>query len=231
MKVYKRDAFAIWASKCMGRLQARLHVSPSHIVLLEWVTCDAQGKPIYKVEQKSHSFTRNYHNICACNAIEVPETLAATYGATGLQPKSTGAVVAAGTTLGLLAGVGAGAGVVTTGIVAGTGTNAESIEDYVLQTPIAHGVGANQLSYGAETVSLTYLAKVWTSVFSRLLTNSSGGAITIREIGMYKGAFQSTIILATSAIYCLIRDTSDVNIAVANGGNTTITYTMTYTFP
>jgi hypothetical protein len=157
--------------------------------------------------------------------------LPATYGATGLQPKSTANVVSTGTTLGLVAGVGAGAGVVTTGIVAGTGTNAESIEDYVMQTPIAHGVGAGQLSYGAETVSLTYATKVWTSVFSRLLANSSGGAITIREIAMYRTAFSSTIILATSAIYCLIRDTSGVSIAVANGGNTTITYTMTYTFP
>jgi len=39
------------------------------------------------------------------------------------------------------------AGSLINGIVVGSGINAESFEDFTLQTQIAHGTGAGQLSY------------------------------------------------------------------------------------
>jgi hypothetical protein len=82
------------------------------------------------------------------------------------------------------------AGAYTTGIVAGTGTNAVAVTDYNLQTPIAHGTGAGQLSYAAVVIQENYTVSGSNAYFtmSRLLANSSGASITINEIGyVYTG--------------------------------------------
>ena len=42
-------------------------------------------------------------------------------------------------------------GVISTGIVVGSGSTAVTISRYALATQIAHGVGAGQLSYAAQT--------------------------------------------------------------------------------
>ena len=97
-----------------------------------------------------------------------------------------------GGTLRALPGTGfsliANAGIVTWGIVVGTGTDAVTILDYKLQTQIAHGTGAGQLSYAAmlfPDADVTVAGGVCYYDFNRTFTNSSDGAITIQEIGLY----------------------------------------------
>ena len=72
------------------------------------------------------------------------------------------------------------------GIMPGTGTTPVDNLDYVMETLIADGSGAGELTYGsmafvdpAESVGNIDL------VMSRAFTNNSGGTITITEVGLY----------------------------------------------
>jgi hypothetical protein len=71
------------------------------------------------------------------------------------------------------------------GILAGTGTNAVTINDINLQTKIVHGTSAGQLEYSAESTSSAWTVSGSDAYFSRqrTLANNSGGNITINEVG------------------------------------------------
>lgn len=117
--------------------------------------------------------------------------------------------------------VNSGAGVVTHGIVVGTGVAAVAITDYALGTLIAHGVGAGQLNYGLTSVGV--MATVGTSrefTVARTVTNNSGADITVNEVGIYS--------YITAAWYvCLDRTLN--TFVVGNGLASTVTYTLRVT--
>lgn len=76
-------------------------------------------------------------------------------------------------------------GSVTTGILVGTGTTTPTNLDTAMETLIAHGVGAGQLSYGA--LSITTTAEVGANVdyiATRTFNNGSGNAINVTEAGI-----------------------------------------------
>lgn len=112
-----------------------------------------------------------------------------------------------------------GAGTTTSGIVAGTGTNAVAITDYALQTLIAHGTGAGELQYAAEILVSAWTVSGSTSFFSRsrALTNNSGGDITINEVGHIGN-------ISSSAYKILTERTLPTPYLVANGTGVIITY-------
>lgn len=109
------------------------------------------------------------------------------------------------------------------GIVVGTGTTAVTASDIALQTIIASGSGAGQLTYGAETQGTPAVSganSVWT--LQRIFTNNSAGSITVKEIGMYMVA---TI---TPYTFCSARDIVPAGgVAVATTKTLTIIYTFT----
>lgn len=108
----------------------------------------------------------------------------------------------------------------TDGLVVGTGTNAVALADTALQTQIAHGTGAGQLSYGASVVNLPSSDSTSTSlIMTRVFSNGSGGTVTIREIGVY-----SLMPSSGTHRFCIIRDV--VTIALANGDQLTLNYIM-----
>jgi len=83
-------------------------------------------------------------------------------------------------------GYGGDIGDINNGFIAGTGTTAESFDDFVVESIITHGAGGGQMSYAADT-----LVKGWDAgdrykyaQWSRALTNSSGGTITVGNVGM-----------------------------------------------
>jgi hypothetical protein len=83
--------------------------------------------------------------------------------------------------------INAGLGIVTFGILVGTGTNAVTISDYVLQTPIAHGNSAGQLYYNAvafDNADVTVSGSDCYYDCKRFIENNSGGDINIKEIGV-----------------------------------------------
>ena len=110
-------------------------------------------------------------------------------------------------------------GVTTHGILAGTGTNAVVITDYNLQALIAHGTGAGQLSYAAMVSSEGWAvsgSNSW-STRTRTLTNTSGGDITIKEVGYVSNVGSSTL-------GRFLMDRTLVDHTVVNGTGVIISY-------
>lgn len=83
--------------------------------------------------------------------------------------------------------VGYGDGDVSGGIVVGTGDAAVVLTDYKLGAAIAHGTAAGQLYFHAVVYSAptTYPGGTRQFRISRTVMNYSGGAITVKEIGLY----------------------------------------------
>jgi hypothetical protein len=112
-------------------------------------------------------------------------------------------------------------GIVTAGIVVGTGTATVLISDYKLGTIIPHGSTGTQLIYNSTTVSApttTGATRVFT--VSRSMQNASGSDINIKEVGIYMIGFGGHT-------FCIERTLS--NITVINGTSTTLTYVIKIT--
>ena len=106
----------------------------------------------------------------------------------------------------------------TFGLVVGTGTNTVALADNKLQTQIAHGTTAGTLDYGASVIALPSSDSTSTSlILTRVFANSSGGAITVREIGAY-------IQDRSNFEYCIVRDLA--TIALAIGDQLTLNYIL-----
>jgi len=119
-------------------------------------------------------------------------------------------------------GADAGVGAVTHGIIVGTGSTAPTINDYVMETPIAHGTGAGQLSYGAVTWGTpAYDATTSQFTITRNFANSSGGTITINEIGLYVTAWDTAV-----KYFMVLRDKITGGIAVPTGQTLTVNYRL-----
>jgi len=72
------------------------------------------------------------------------------------------------------------------GIVVGTGVGAVVPTDVALGTRIVHGDGAGELEYGGcEPIGLTIADPNGEFTLRRYFTNSSGGGITVEEVGIY----------------------------------------------
>jgi hypothetical protein len=119
---------------------------------------------------------------------------------------------------------GSSAGVTTHGVRVGTGTNAVAISDYALQTPIAEGTGAGQLTHGATSVgSPTTVGSSRQFTIARTFTNNSGASITVNEVGLYVETYDGT-----AYRYYMIERTL-LTFAIANGASATVTYTIKVT--
>ena len=106
----------------------------------------------------------------------------------------------------------AGEGDDTFGIVVGTGNTPVTADDYNLESKIAHGTDAGQLSYN-ETILygpfVTGTAVV--QVFRRQFTNNSGTDITVNEIGLIvKTSYDNYLVM-------IIRDVLDTPKTVPAG--------------
>ncbi len=106
------------------------------------------------------------------------------------------------------------------GPVVGTGTNAVAIADHALQTQIAHGTGSGQLDHQlTEVLNLGTSGSTRSFQSRRVFINSSGGAITINECGIY-------IRSGTPLYFCVVRDVVSPGVAVPDGGSGTLIYTL-----
>ncbi len=117
----------------------------------------------------------------------------------------------------------AAAGDVTHGIIVGTGDTAPTINDYALQTPIAHGSGAAELEYSAVTIAAPASGtNVSQFTITRDFSNAAaGGAITVNEIGLYVKGYD---IEDNTYYFMIIRDKIDGGIAVPDGQTLTVNY-------
>ena len=136
---------------------------------------DKNGKTVSKVTKPCHSFVLAFMQL-----IEVQF-----YGSSVTIKDTAGANQAITTNqYNLLSG--GPVGDANKGTLVGTGTTPVDNLDYVMETLIAHGVGAGQLSYAGNSKVTT--AEVGANVdfqFLRSFVNSSGDTINVTEIGIY----------------------------------------------
>ena len=105
------------------------------------------------------------------------------------------------------------------GIFCGTGTNAVTMADTALQTPIANGSGAGQLTWGAvQFVAVGSSGNNRLITFTTAFTNSSGNAINVTEVALYCRD-------NASRSFCLCRDL--LSFTINNGATKTVQYQFT----
>lgn len=108
------------------------------------------------------------------------------------------------------------------GVHIGIGTTAPTVNDYAMETKIAHGSVATKMEYGACGVGVATVSGSDMELnITRPFVNSSGGSITVKEVG---------IVCATTIgpyYHLITRDAVDD--AVADGQTYTVTYTLTTT--
>ena len=207
-----------------------------------WITFevfDKEGNLVQKHRQKGHSWTRNAYNMLF-SQLAMVNANDNTFAAGKLSIKNTGGVVRYGaypigllhnqSTLGTSYDFRAAAGVTTRGIVVGSGTNAESFEDYVLQTPIANGSDAGQLSYAlqeAYTYSFNAGTKVLTATHIRYINNNSGNNVDVNEVG----AVVYAMVNGHIAYWCNSRDHLASTVTVPDTSQLKVTYEISLTYP
>ena len=176
------------------------------------------------IRDKNGEVTKHYHRRCHSFVKQMLQLLEVHHRGVGianiLDTSNTARTVMSSTNHFKIEG---GIGIVTKGIVVGSGLAAEANTDYALQTLIAHGVGAGQLSY--QAVSFTTTAIVGANVdfiITRVLTNGSGGNVSVNEIGLYCAADDS---IGTTRYFCIIRDVLPSTDVIPNGGTYTVTLT------
>jgi len=114
------------------------------------------------------------------------------------------------------------------GIVVGKGTTPNSLNTYKLASPISHGTGAGQLSYGAMNVEEVTNPSGNTLSFRliRTFTNQSGADITVYEIGLVAKFVDAD---GYGRPFLLARDVLPSPVTVANGATLTVRYIVSLT--
>lgn len=181
---------------------------------------DKNGKLIKKTKKKlSNSYVQQFIDIIQICMSYVAGTVTDTGGVA--RAYNTAAPNLAQPHLNVVGGV----GVVLYGIIVGIGTDAVTISDFKLQSPIAHGNNPTQLSYGSTSVGA--LATVDTTrqfTVARTFTNNSGSDITVQEVGLYCW-FRD---VPNADRYAMLERTL-LEFVIANGTSGTVTYTISVT--
>jgi hypothetical protein len=222
----KRDALA-------------LHI-PVTDVRIKLEAFDRNGKLVQELNTRSHSWTRNAYNQLFCE-LAGANTTGALYQAGALGVKTTAGILRGSTTSmpifcsrdATAEYYSAGAGNAGGGIVVGSGTNAESFEDFVLQTPIANGSGAGQMAYAAsEAYALNYDAgtRTYSNTFVRYMNNNSGGDVSVNEVGLIltNGSVSG---YPSNLIWLQSREHLVATVIIPNYGQLKVTYVISLVFP
>jgi len=182
---------------------------------------DAEGKIIQRRRLKIKSFVKQFLQlleVITSHSIGSPgSTLSVRDTTNTLRTLTCGGTLYAYSVFAALSPAGNNA----YGIVAGTGTTAEGVEDYALATIIAHGTGAGQLSYGATSYTTATVSDGNVDlIFTRTFVNGSGGTVTVQEIGLYFAQTDSGLV---NRYFCGLRDLTGA-ISVGNGQTLTVQY-------
>lgn len=222
----------------LRKLGQELHI-PMFEAFLMVEVFDKDGKLIHKHHQRSHSWVRHAYNMLmsTLGGINADDD---TWGAGYINSKRlNGTLVYSSHAFSLrgdLSVEASGKGYMGSasdddqGIVVGSGTNAESFEDYALQTLIAHGTGSGELSYpDGEAPTTAYVAgtKVYTATHIRYFNNNSGGGININEVGLVIEARVG----GSVGDRLMSRDHLASTVTIPDTGQLKVTYTISLTYP
>jgi hypothetical protein len=222
----------------LRKLGQELHI-PISETFWELEVRDKNGNIIQSLKQRSHSWVRNAYNHMF-SQLAGKNANYGTFGPGYLNVKDTGGTIRQATAPigqsaadvdGTSYGYRGPAGNDTYGIQVGSGTNPESFEDYMLQTKIANGVGAGQLSY-IEQVGHAIAYDVGTRVLSnamvRYFNNNSGGDIDVNEVALVVNQPQGGPVYGK---WVQARDKLASTVTVPNTGQLKVTYTIQLTYP
>ncbi len=185
--------------------------------VLELIVRDKDGKVTEQRVMKSESFVRQFLELLWIQAFQLPEVVP-------YNMRDTANALQNICESGLIFASNGGVGVITHGIVVGTGAVAPTINNYQLGTIILHDAApptAGRLQYSAVTFGAP-ASDATTSQFTitRNFANSSGGAITVNEIGLYVKGYLYNV----TYYFMSIRDVIAGGIAVLNGQTLTVNY-------
>ena len=219
----------------LKRLAQRLHVPiPEAFLTLE--VFDKNGKLIQRHRQRSHSWTRNAYNCMFCDLAGKDASDTGLFEGGKLSIKDTSAAIKAGAWVpfipyatgtsadGLGVGYRATAGEDTYGILVGSGTNAESFENYVLQTPIANATLAHVQS---EAHSISYVVLTLKNTLVRYFNNNSGAGVDVNEVALVARGYAA----AAGNKFLVTRDKLASTVTVPNTGQLKVTYAIQLTYP
>jgi len=114
------------------------------------------------------------------------------------------------------------AGVANKGLLVGTDNTAVTVTDYDLGAQIDHGSGAGELVYGVTSFLAPRAVGANMDLYiSRVFQNSSGGLITVNEVGLAV----TTEITAGGGVFLLFAHDL-LTVAIANGASAAIQYTL-----
>ena len=224
----------------LRRLGQKLHV-PISEVFWELEVRDRDGKIVQRLRQHSHSWVRNAYNMMFCYL--AGKVLSSSgFGPGYLSLKDTGNNVRYGPGPVCLSqsssadGTGYSyrgpAGNDTYGILVGSGTNPEDFESYALQSKIANGTGAGQLTYvESEAHSITWNPGTLTmkNELARFFNNNSGGDVSVNEVALALRGYQPGSSVPYN--YMTARDKLVATVTVPNTGQLKVTYTVQLTYP
>ena len=177
--------------------------------------------------EPAHSWVRNFYNVRLAQTLGIWNS-GSTWGAGYLSMRSPDGTYSSPNQYDAHYQLDAAVNTSVDGILCGRGSNAVSVDDYALQTPITHGTGTNQLSHRAQAAaspSYTSGTKTWSAVLTRLFDNLSGSTITVTECGLFARTYTS----AWKLLLC--RDILSSSIDVANKGVLSVSYTISAVFP
>lgn len=196
------------------------------------------GKLVFDDIQRGHSWTRNYYNLMfAWGADAAGDGVSTTIGASKMSVRTTGGTVyknslyvcnRMGGTYQTSSGIHGPVSDSSYGIVVGTGSTAFSIDGYALATQITHGTTTGLFSHQASAAATmaydsTAGAEKWTNTISRIFNNNSGGSVTVAETGLYHNAICYG---SSQTILMIERTVLDPTVAVVNGAQLTVTYSI-----
>jgi len=222
----------------LKKLGQKLHI-PIPEAFWELEVTDKDGKVIQKHKQRSHSWTRNaYNNLASqlmvidgndtafgAGKINIKDTAGSLkYENSGIDSTyvyTTGDVESPGSGYGFMED----AGEIAHGIVIGSGTNAESFEDYALQAQISNATMAHSIS-SAPVKSYDAQTKVYQVQHIRYFNNNSGGDVAVNEVALYTYSY-----FKGAGSWCVSRDKLASTVTVPNTGQLKVTYTIQLTYP
>ncbi len=220
------------------RLGQELHL-PIPETFWELEVRDRDGMIIQRLRQRSHSWVRNAYNHMF-SQLAGKNGNNTTFGAGYLNVKDTSGTVRYATSPvgqssadidGTSYGYRGPAGNDTWGIQVGSGTNPESFEDYMLQTKIANGVGAGQLSYieqDPHVITYDPGTKVLINTQVRYFNNNSGGAVNVNEVALVVNQPQGGAVYGK---WMQSRDKLASTVTVPSTGQLKVTYTIQLAYP
>lgn len=109
------------------------------------------------------------------------------------------------------------------GIQVGSGSGAEDPSDVALGTKITHGTGAGQLQYQAMSITAPAIDGDYVEYeLARDFINSSGGAVTVNEVGMVLQGHDGT----AARYFLVLRDVLPDPPSIDDGETLPVKYTL-----